>query len=85
MEIRLKLNNKAEKDIKKVSSIAIKRVLKTLKELKEKPLMGIPLSGEFKGFYKIRLGDYRIVYKFYPIDKLIVVTRIAPRGKVYKN
>lgn len=85
MEIQIVLGNKAKKDLKKIPAIIKKRVIHALESLKENPLIGIPLIGEFKTFRKIRLGDYRIVYKYYPKNKILVVSRIKSRQGVYKN
>jgi mRNA interferase RelE/StbE len=35
--------------------------------------------------YRIRVGDYRVVYEVRDSDKVVVVTDAAPRDKVYKN
>lgn len=85
METRVLLDNRAEKDLKKVPAIIKTRFFETLEQLKQKPLDGIPLSGGFKTYRKIRIGDYRIVYKFYPKDKIIIISRIRSRQGVYKN
>lgn len=84
-EIRVLLDNRAEKDLKKVPSNVKTRFFKTLEQLKQEPLIGIPLTGGFKTYRKIRLGDYRIVYKYYPKDKIIIISRIRSRQSVYKN
>ncbi len=85
MGIKVLLDNKAKKDLKKIPAIVKERVIHALGSLEKNPLIGIPLSGEFKIFRKIRLGDYRIVYKYYPKDKILVVSRIKSRQSAYKN
>ena len=85
MKIRVLLDNRAEKDLKKIPAIIKTRFFESLEKLKQEPLIGIPLSGEFKTYRKIRIGDYRIVYKYYPKDKIIIVSRIRSRQGVYKN
>ena len=41
-----------------------------------------PLSGEFKGAYKLRIGVWRVVYTF---DKeTIVIHHIGHRREIYK-
>ncbi len=43
-----------------------------------------PLKGEYSGYYRYRVGDYRVVYEIN--DNLILVTiiLIAHRSKVYE-
>lgn len=85
METQIILSNRTKKDLKKIPAIVKNRIVHALELLKKEPLMGIPLGGEFKTFRKIRLGDYRIVYKYYPKDKVLVISRIRSRQGAYKN
>ena len=43
-----------------------------------------PLTGELKGFYRLRVGNYRIVFALLYEFQTIAVDNIAPRGDVYK-
>ena len=43
---------------------------------------GKPLRKTLKGFWKLRIGDYRVVYKV--IKKEICIYAIAHRSKVYQ-
>lgn len=42
-----------------------------------------PLVGELKGFYRLRVGEYRVVFSVIPGQKTIAIVNIAPRGSVY--
>lgn len=42
-----------------------------------------PLTGELKGFCRLRVGDYRIVFSILHKEKTIAVVNLAPRGNVY--
>ena len=42
------------------------------------------LQGE-DGFYRIRVGDYRVVFSVDDRDLLVLVVRIAARGEVYRK
>ena len=44
-----------------------------------------PLQGVDKGFFRIRQGDYRIVYCIQEQRLLILVVRIVHRKEVYKK
>ena len=50
--------------------------------LAENPRSGEPLHGEFAGLFKLRVGDYRIIYAFVGEDVLIL--RVIHRGKAYR-
>ena len=42
------------------------------------------MKGEWKGFYRIRQGDLRIIMRFEAEKKIVFVHRIGWRGNVYK-
>jgi len=44
-----------------------------------------PLHGEWKGFFKFRIGDWRVVYHFESPKQLIKVHQIDRRDKIYKR
>ncbi len=43
------------------------------------------LGAEYKGFYKLRVGDWRVVYKVNWEYSLIIVCYIDHRNKIYKK
>lgn len=45
----------------------------------------IALHGEWKGFYKFRVGDWRIVYNYDTSAHVITVHQVDRRDKVYKK
>ena len=44
---------------------------------------GKPLTGEFKGLFRLRVGDYRVIYA--RTDEGFLVLRIAHRREVYRK
>lgn len=42
-----------------------------------------PLKGS-KGSYRLRVGDWRIIFS-YPAKDTALIEKIAPRGEVYKG
>ncbi len=43
-----------------------------------------PLTAELRGFYRLRVGTYRIVFSILRVHYTIAVVNIAPRGDIYK-
>lgn len=43
-----------------------------------------PLQGCLDGFYRLRVGSYRVVYKIHRKVVLVVVVRVDVRGSVYR-
>ncbi|WP_274596519.1 type II toxin-antitoxin system RelE family toxin [Microcystis aeruginosa] len=62
------------------------RVSDSLEKLQQYPRPSgvVKLKGEDK-MYRLRVGDYRIVYTIEDNDKIIKVTRIGHRQDVYQE
>jgi mRNA interferase RelE/StbE len=43
-----------------------------------------PMVGEWKGYYRIRVGDTRIIFWLDTQEMTVYVDHIGPRGDVYK-
>ena len=74
-----------KEDIPKIPN-NIKQRIKTAIEfrLQEHPeKYGLPLRNTLKGFWKIRAGDYRVVYQIR--GKAVVVKAIMHRKDIYKE
>ncbi len=42
-----------------------------------------PLKGEYKGLYRLRVGNYRVVYRLDREQIVIIIVRIGHRGEIY--
>jgi len=52
-----------ERDLRRIDKKNVDRILKKIeKVLSENPNKGEPLKGEYKGLYKLRVGNYRAIY-----------------------
>ena len=45
---------------------------------------GLAMSGDRKGFWRYRIGDYRVVVEIIDDMKMIVVVGVGPRQGIYK-
>ena len=43
------------------------------------------LKGELAGLYKLREGDYRIIYEIVRKDKVIIIHSIGHRREIYRK
>lgn len=69
-------------DLKKLSPKDKQRILRQIEEvLRRDTRSGEPLRGEFDGLFKLRVGDYRVVYAIMGADALVL--RIRQRSKAY--
>ncbi len=89
MNWTIKLSSVAEKKYKKLDKIMKKRIRETLEELaqNENPKFHKhvkPLTGQLKGFYRLRVGNFRVIFSILVDKKIIAVVNIVPRGRAYK-
>jgi mRNA interferase RelE/StbE len=43
-----------------------------------------PLKGSWRGYYRFRIGDYRVVYSIDDAKKTVIIHIIAHRREVYQ-
>jgi mRNA interferase RelE/StbE len=78
----------AAKELKKLGRAEAARVIRTLEEriapLDDPRTLGAPLTGEHAGYWRWRIGDYRVVARIEDRRVLILVVRVAHRREVYR-
>lgn len=75
----------AKKFLKKRDKHEQSRILKKLRELSRTPELGEPLKGTLKGFYRLRFGKFRAIYRIFNNILVISVVDLDVRGKIYKK
>ena len=45
--------------------------------------LGKALVGQYRGLYRYRYGDYRILYEIDADNKLIIINRVGHRKEIY--
>lgn len=79
------LERRAERDLKKLSQAMFYRVIPQIKDLSENPRpSGCRKITGSKNDWRIRIGDYRIIYEIDEGEKAVKVMRIRHRREVYK-
>ena len=80
---KLSYKSSVAKDLKRIHKNEINRILNGIEEkVIKNPFLGKPLKGDFRGCYRYRFGDYRVIYTI--IDKEVLILRIGNRKEVYK-
>lgn len=68
-------------------SLPVRRRIKTAieKKLMVNPIaFGKPLRHSLKGLRRLRVDDYRVIYKIDEAEALVIVVKIAHRKEVYE-
>lgn len=72
------------KDLKSLPKPVKEKALQIVERLiAADPRIGKPLTGPYKGLWKYRIGDYRIVYAIEQNRLVVFVLRIRHRKDVY--
>ena len=77
---------RAVKELTKLNKPIARRILKAVDALRDQPrpsaarqLVGFP------GLWRIRVGDYRVVYTIKDAELVVLALRVARRSEVYRN
>lgn len=84
---RFEITEQAQLDLDKLDTQIKNRVLTKLSWLVNnfEYITPIPLGEPLKGFFKLRVGDWRIAYEVEDAQKLVTVHAIDRRDRVYKK
>ena len=83
MAFRLRVEPNARKNINKLPEPYRARTWQILGEIEANPFLGKKLHGKREGQYSFRVWPYRIIYKIYKNELLVVVIEFGHRGGVY--
>lgn len=77
---------RAAKELSKLDRPVARRIVKIVDALGEQPRPqgARPLVG-YPGLWRVRIGDYRVVYAIKDTELVILALRVAHRSDVYRN
>ena len=80
----VELKPSARKELESLPDTVLARVVRRLESLAHDPrLAGCKKLKGYKDHWRIRIGDWRVVYIIDDTNRLVSVTRIAHRREVY--
>jgi mRNA interferase RelE/StbE len=85
MPYELIIKPTAEKSLDKLPHLVRRRVVDALRELRKnpRPAASVKLTGD-ENLWRIRIGNYRVVYEIHDARLVILVLRVAHRKDVYR-
>nr|DAT11227.1 MAG TPA: Cytotoxic translational repressor [Caudoviricetes sp.] len=87
MTYKLVYTDKARKILKKLDKATQKLItsyMREIEKLEEPRFRGKALSSNLKGYWRYRVGDYRVICEIKDEDLIVVVVTMDHRKKVYK-
>lgn len=84
---RFEITQLAEADLKRLDTNIRKRALAKIAWLRDhfNHIIPQPIAGPYQGFFKLRVGDWRIVYQIEAEQWLVTIHLIDRRDKIYKR
>jgi len=80
------IHRKAEKTLKKMHGEMLERLRVVIRSLAEDPRpIGYQKMSGYDNLYRIRVGDWRIIYAIEDDRLIVLVIEIAPRSGIYRN
>jgi len=86
MRFRILLHKRACEFLKGLKSDERQRIIDKLKQLEDFPVVRldiVKITGEADTF-RLRVGNYRALFKVYEQERIIVVIKIDVRSRIYK-
>ena len=86
MKFRVLIHKKADEFLKRISLEDKQRIVDKLKQLEDFPAVKldiVKIAGEANTF-RLRIGNYRALFKVYEQEKIIVIAKIETRKKIYQ-
>jgi len=80
------IKKEAAKSLNKLPRNAAKTIREKLDAIAANPYAGHPNAKKLQGRegYRLRIGDWRVIYEIQNDQLVILVLKVAPRGEVYK-
>lgn len=84
---KVKFTFEAEEDLDRLDKQIQKRALEKIIWLRDNfdQIIPLPLGGRWQGFFKLRVGDWRVIYEVEIPKKIITIYRVDHRDKIYKR
>lgn len=86
MMYQIRFTHDAEADLSRLTKTIIQRIFKKLRWLAENfnIIIPKPLTGQLQDMFKLRVGDYRVLYTFDKTESNITIHAVGHRREVYK-
>jgi mRNA interferase RelE/StbE len=82
---RIEWKKSTRKDLRKLPAITEERIIEIVENLAESPFpQGVEKLSGSQHAYRIRVGDYRVIYEVVVELKLVEIQRVRHRKDVYK-
>ena len=82
--ISIRWERRAVKELAALPKNDQQRVFDAVTSLRADPLKGSTLSAEWRGFRRLRVGSYRVIYAFDGSELVVAIVRVGHRREIYR-
>lgn len=82
---KLLYTEEAKKQISKLDNRLKVKIKEAVELIAQNPAIGKPLTRELKGRCSYRVGDYRIIYRIYHTEVVVLILAVGHRREVYSK
>jgi mRNA interferase RelE/StbE len=85
MAFRIEWKKSTKKDLRKLPSLTVNRIIAAVGDLADDPFSpGVEKLAGSEQAYRIRVGDYRVIYEVVTRLELVEIQRVRHRKYVYR-
>ncbi len=85
MKYKIKIRKKAQKVLAKIPPPFQLNIIKTIEQLAENPIHNQTKKLTGRDGWRIRIGNYRVIYEIFDDELIILVLNIGHRKNIYKK
>jgi len=85
MKFQIIWSESAAKELKKLDKTVAKRIFKKISQLGENPYCSDVTKIVGDPYYRLRVGDYRVIFDIQDDMVRILILKVGHRKNVYKN
>jgi mRNA interferase RelE/StbE len=83
---RVEYDSKALKELSKLDKSVTRRIVRAVNELRAEPRpAGCRALTGYPGLWRIRVGNYRVVYTIKDAELIVLALHVAHRSTVYRQ
>ena len=85
MTYTLEISNSAKKDFRRIPNIYQEKIREAIRSLPADPRPdGVVKLKGFQDLYRIRVGDYRVIYSVHDSIKIVTILKVSQHGGAYR-
>ena len=82
-QYQVKISKSAKKEFKLIDKQFHQRIFNVIYDLRNNPIPSGSLRLTNSEFYRVRIGDYRVIYSLDLVTKIVIITKVRHRKDAY--